>query len=179
MRFLLLLLTACPALSLAYNISLISHVTGWAGDTVNITSTVPTNNDTTIIIIWLRQLDDRSEAEVVAHDHQVLLANADAGQTKFQVDVERTDRTTESQLTMFNSSVSDSATFTCVVTDTLSGEEDTAKSMMVIFEKVNLINQEDDLRSQTLLPFRNRAARRSQTYFVSASLILISIFVSR
>ena len=80
---------------------------------------------------------------------------------------------------MFNSSVSDSATFTCVVTDTLSGEEDTAKSMLVIFEKVNLINQEDDVRSQTLLPFRNRAPRRSQTDFVSVSLILISIFVSR
>ena len=80
---------------------------------------------------------------------------------------------------MFNSSVSDSATFTCVVTDTLSGEEDTAKSMMVIFEKVNLINREDDVRSQRLLPFRNRAARRSQTDFVSVSLILISIFVTR
>ena len=80
---------------------------------------------------------------------------------------------------MFNSSVSDSATFTCVVTDTFSGEEDTAKSMMVIFEKVNLINREDDVRSQRLLPFRNRAPRRSQTDFVSASLILISIFVTR
>ena len=83
---------------LAFDISLISHVTGWAGDTVNITCTVPTNNETNIIIIWLRELEDRSEAEVVAHDQQVLLA--DAGQTKFQVDVERTERTTESQLTV-------------------------------------------------------------------------------
>ena len=80
---------------------------------------------------------------------------------------------------MLNSSVSDSATFTCVVTDTLSGREDTAKSMLVIFEKVNLINQDDDVRSQTLLPFRSTAPRRSQTDFVSVSLILISIFVSR
>ena len=48
--------------------------------------------------VWLRQLEDMSEAEGVAHDDQVLLA--DAGQTKFQVDVERTDRTTESQLTV-------------------------------------------------------------------------------
>ena len=83
---------------LAFDINLISHVTGWAGDTVNITCTVPTNNETSIIIIWLRELEDRSEAEVVAHDQQVLLA--DAGQTKFQVDVERTERTTESQLTV-------------------------------------------------------------------------------
>ena len=80
---------------------------------------------------------------------------------------------------MFNSSVSDSGTFTCVVTDSLSGQEDTAKSMLVIFEKVNLINQEDAVRSQTLLPFRSGAPRISQTDFVSASFILISIFASR
>ena len=79
-------------------------MTGWAGDTVNLTCTVPTNNTTTAIIIWLRQQDDRDEAEVVAHDHQVLLAGHSGaeggGESKFQVDVERTDRTTVSQLTV-------------------------------------------------------------------------------
>ena len=63
---------------------------GWAGDTVNLTCTVPSPNLNTIIIIWLRQLDERSEAEVVAHDQQVLLTGD--GETKFQVDVTRSER---------------------------------------------------------------------------------------
>ena len=74
-----------------------SQVTGWAGDTVQLTCTVvpSTSSNTTnqsAIIIWLRQLEERAEAEVVAHDEQVLLAGEGGeGGEKFQVDVERRD----------------------------------------------------------------------------------------
>ena len=74
-----------------------SQVTGWAGDTVQLTCTVvPSNSSSSTnqsaIIIWLRQLEERAEAEVVAHDEQVLLAGEGAeGGEKFQVDVERRD----------------------------------------------------------------------------------------
>ena len=73
-----------------------SQVTGWAGDTVQLTCTVvpstSTSTNQSAIIIWLRQLEERAEAEVVAHDEQVLLAGVGVeGGEKFQVDVERRD----------------------------------------------------------------------------------------
>ena len=78
-----------------------SQVTGWAGDTVQLTCTVvpstsstspSTSSNQSAIIIWLRQLEERAEAEVVAHDEQVLLAGEGGeGGEKFQVDVERRD----------------------------------------------------------------------------------------
>ena len=77
-----------------------SQVTGWAGDTVQLTCTVvpstsntsSTSTNQSAIIIWLRQLEERAEAEVVAHDEQVLLAGEGGeGGEKFQVDVERRD----------------------------------------------------------------------------------------
>ena len=77
-----------------------SQVTGWAGDTVELSCSVvsPTSN-LSVIIIWLRQLEERTEAEVVAHDEQVLLAG-EGGERKFRVDVERREGTTVSQLSV-------------------------------------------------------------------------------
>lgn len=72
-----------------------------------------------------------------------------------------------------DSRVEDSATFTCVVTDSQSGQTlDTASAMLVIFDKVNLVER-SDTRSQLQQPFSNAASPRSP-----ANIFLLSIFAS-
>merc|ERR1711953_244163 len=119
MIFLYLSLSAlCLALSLGnFELLLSSHVTAWAGDTVIINCTVHTENNSSAVIIWLREQDNRSE--VVAHHDKILLTEQE-DDAKFQVLVrsELSERSVVvSQLSIQDSRVEDSATFTCVVTD--------------------------------------------------------------
>ena len=57
-------------------------MTAWAGDTVIINCTVHTENNSSAVIIWLREQDNRSE--VVAHHDKILLTEEE-DDAKFQV----------------------------------------------------------------------------------------------
>ena len=84
------------------NISLASHITAWAGDTVSLNCSVSTGTNLSSLIIWQRQQDSREE--LVAHHQQVLLAG-EHGETKFQVKISESvlgpsNRTVLSELTV-------------------------------------------------------------------------------